>query len=864
MPNENAFKYKEKGKFGVTFLEWDLLSHRFSATESLFSYAMSRVDSDALLEDFAHLSDVHPDDQARLDAHLKDAKSGKTHDGITIRFKTTQDNYSWTCFSMRHFFDESKKATRVIATLLDFDEEIEYNQNLERENQDLLNIINGISLGICIFEMGDKVTPAYLSDRACAIFGYTSEEMDERIAQKEPILFNKQNQDDPLAQLPEHLFISLVAGETVESKVGIKRKDGVWILVNILGTLSSKSADKQLCYFTVRDISALNMDENVRSWQEERYRILSESEQVVTFDYNVETDVLNYNIYSAEEGLKNIGIVNFLREIENDKRIHPTSIEAVGEAIGKAKETHSSNAMDVLADFRGQGYRWWHLRYTSVVDEKSNECHVVGRADDIHHEKENEARLLASVDKEASFRRSITAGAILALEFDIETGQRVISKSDILPSTIPEDIRLDELISQMAQHVHPDDKALMQQYRDVKATMLSLAESRRKVSFDCRLRSVYEGYEGYRWLGMTYMYAVPKEQGYQHVLIYVIDINEKKNSQLMLMDQAKRDPLTGLLNRASFKEFFTDLIESEEIDQSRKRGQDAFVMVDMNSLKEINDTYGYAFGDKMLKGVAITLQAIRCESAARLDGDKFALCIHEIPNQEVFCEQMRILCSALTQKVNEHVTLSATIGISIFPTDARDYDELYEKANQALCMAKKMGTQDFAFYSPEINLEDIEKTNSRPAKKPETGEKQIFIRTFGYFDVFVDGQAIPFKVVKAKELLALMVDRRGGFLSAGDAISFLWENEPANELTMSRYRKVAMRLKSILAEFGIEEIIESINGLRRVIPEKFSCDYYDYVDATPEVRGHFPGAYLTNYSWAESTLSVLEEMSIKE
>jgi hypothetical protein len=109
-----------------------------------------------------------------------------------------------------------------------------------------------------------------------------------------------------------------------------------------------------------------------------------------------------------------------------------------------------------------------------------------------------------------------------------------------------------------------------------------------------------------------------------------------------------------------------------------------------------------------------------------------------------------------------------------------------------------------------------------------------------------------------------MVDRRGGFLSAGDAISFLWENEPANELTLSRYRKVAMRLKSILAEFGIEEIMESINGLRRVVPEKFNCDYFDYVDATPETRGHFPGAYLANYSWAESTLSILEEMSIKE
>ena len=55
--------------------------------------------------------------------------------------------------------------------------------------------------------------------------------------------------------------------------------------------------------------------------------------------------------------------------------------------------------------------------------------------------------------------------------------------------------------------------------------------------------------------------------------------------------------------------------------------------------------------------------------------------------------------------------------------------------------------------------------------------KRIVIRTFGYFDIFVDGETIPFSCKKAKELLALLVDRRGGFVTTGDAISYLWEDE---------------------------------------------------------------------------------------
>lgn len=57
----------------------------------------------------------------------------------------------------------------------------------------------------------------------------------------------------------------------------------------------------------------------------------------------------------------------------------------------------------------------------------------------------------------------------------------------------------------------------------------------------------------------------------------------------------------------------------------------------------------------------------------------------------------------------------------------------------------------------------------------------VSIRTFGYFDVFVDGKPIPFRSEKAKGLLALLVDRRGGFVTSADAIATLWEHEPGSE-----------------------------------------------------------------------------------
>lgn len=134
---------------------------------------------------------------------------------------------------------------------------------------------------------------------------------------------------------------------------------------------------------------------------------------------------------------------------------------------------------------------------------------------------------------------------------------------------------------------------------------------------------------------------------------------------------------------------------------------------------------------------------------------------------------------------------------------------------------------------------------------------EVEIRTFGYFDVYVDGKPIPFQSAKAKELLALLVDRGGGYVSAAEIISCLWENEDANKVTLARCRKVAMRLTDKLREYGIEDIIESVNGARRIVPASIQCDLYDYLNHKPGSEGLFKGSYLTNYSWGEMTLSNL-------
>ncbi|MBR6382967.1 MAG: PAS domain-containing protein [Lachnospiraceae bacterium] len=180
-----------------------------------------------------------------------------------------------------------------------------------------------------------------------------------------------------------------------------------------------------------------------------------------------------------------------------------------------------------------------------------------------------------------------------------------------------------------------------------------------------------------------------------------------------------------------------------------------------------------------------------------------------------------------------------------------DYKAECEKKIRAVCTQKDMYTNSPRY----VVLYSVD--NDKDNKKEIPENRNVTIRTFGYFDVFVGDKPIAFRNKKSKELLALLIDRRGGFVTSEEAIGFLWEDEPASTLTLSRYRKVALRLKNTLEEYGVSDIVESIDGKRRIVTEKVKCDLFDYLSGKEEYAKDFKGSYLNNYSWAETTLGEL-------
>lgn len=130
---------------------------------------------------------------------------------------------------------------------------------------------------------------------------------------------------------------------------------------------------------------------------------------------------------------------------------------------------------------------------------------------------------------------------------------------------------------------------------------------------------------------------------------------------------------------------------------------------------------------------------------------------------------------------------------------------------------------------------------------------RIVARTFGEFDLLVDGVTVSFERAKSKELLAYLIDRRGGNVTRAFLFAVLFE-EKAYDRAAQKYMDVIIRsLRNTLSKVNAGEILEMSGGLLRVLPEKLECDMYRFMDGDINAINSYRGEYMSAYSWASLT-----------
>ncbi len=230
-----------------------------------------------------------------------------------------------------------------------------------------------------------------------------------------------------------------------------------------------------------------------------------------------------------------------------------------------------------------------------------------------------------------------------------------------------------------------------------------------------------------------------------------VNIQEKKEMQALL----DMDELTQCLNKVAFRKYAEEIIL-----RSGANDKHALFIIDIDNFKVINDNLGHLFGDMVLKEAGVKLQKVFRDGdyIGRIGGDEFMVLVPNIEDKEMLdgCAKRILNVFDMVYKGNmREYRTTASIGISLFPSNGTTFDELYQCADKALYTTKDKGKNGYTYY-----METMVQSNMRNTTPFDTAlralsrhfDNQLIVEIFGLLS---DAKDYSISINKALELLGV-------------------------------------------------------------------------------------------------------------
>ncbi len=207
------------------------------------------------------------------------------------------------------------------------------------------------------------------------------------------------------------------------------------------------------------------------------------------------------------------------------------------------------------------------------------------------------------------------------------------------------------------------------------------------------------------------------------------DLTERKKAEELIRHMAHHDPLTGLSNRTLFQQRLGQLIA-----QARRRNEAVATMfLDLDQFNQINDSFGHAVGDIVLREISQRLS--RClrdsDALARWGGDEFVVALSSPDVHQSATQVAEAMLKELSEPVfaeDHELHLSGSIGISLYPTDGLDVRTLLRAADTAMYYAKERSRGSWKFFTPELTANVQHRTKLAALLHGAQLRKEIYLQ----------------------------------------------------------------------------------------------------------------------------------------
>lgn len=191
-----------------------------------------------------------------------------------------------------------------------------------------------------------------------------------------------------------------------------------------------------------------------------------------------------------------------------------------------------------------------------------------------------------------------------------------------------------------------------------------------------------------------------------------------------LIEELHCDSLTGVYNKKTITEYAKNLVKQE------KKNRVTIVILDIDHFKEVNDTFGHLFGDKILHRVGNRLRSLVGDDGVvgRIGGDEFMIVFNGINDDTILRGRLRSIRTQIKWEFAndfEKTHITTSIGASIYPNNGTDYEDLFKKADYCLYLAKEKGRDRYVFFRDELHRESYEESLCKNISNKQTGGRQI-------------------------------------------------------------------------------------------------------------------------------------------
>lgn len=557
--------------------------------------------------------------------------------------------------------------------------------------------MQSVPCGICKVNLDDKFSIVMANDQFYKIFEVSKSEADKVGYDSFQTIMQKTD----FLQFKERLYHSIIEGlETFTYEAGCINFVEEWIHLIFRCRVNTEDGTNQANFTCVMiDITDRKKTEDQLRISEEEHRlILRHHTGRIIIRYEILDHILIQSDYSAKLlGMPNVmyhvpeSIVNagyLAKECEEDFVNFFRMIE-LGEPSGKC--------IVRLKNFTGV-FCWYQCDYIIVFDDEKKPIRAIISYEDITEQREKEL----AYKKWKQYNEKQMRGSIAYYEFNLtkDTFDRIDGE---LSTRLPYDVRASysEVIQYASEHfLYHEDKEKYFNLFSRETLLVNYYTGKR----ECQLehRRISRTGKVFWTRGDIQLLPDPYSDDIKGFVL-VKDINDKKTGEQEILERLKTDSLTGLLNRRASIESINSILKSSSTEQMH-----AIIMVDIDNFKQLNDTMGHQFGDKMLNEIAKDLRSIlRADDiVGRLGGDEFVILLKNMVSQDLLKKKIISINEFLYRRVNSELIISGSLGVAIYPRDGQIFEELYQNADIALYEAKKLGRNQHAFFQTYMASDD--------------------------------------------------------------------------------------------------------------------------------------------------------------